>query len=81
MDEILTELTKKEWAHIISVLQIDSMTGNHQSKQIFKKLTSAMIRPDRTGEHNLTSDEPYNNKIKTIQPLFINKIPLSHNPP
>lgn len=77
----MVELTKKEWAHVIGVLQLDSMTGNKQSQKIFFKL-SAMIRPDRTGEHSTTSDEPYNKKIiKGYSETFIVQSTINKNYP
>jgi hypothetical protein len=32
------ELTKGDWSHIISVIQMDAMTGNKQSQKLFFKL-------------------------------------------
>jgi len=32
------DLTKKEWAHIISVLQMNALTGNQQSQKLYFKL-------------------------------------------
>jgi hypothetical protein len=32
------ELTKNDWSHIISVIQMDAMTGNKQSQKLFFKL-------------------------------------------
>jgi len=32
-------LTKQEWAHIIGVIHLDTLTGNKQSITLFEKLT------------------------------------------
>ena len=32
------ELTNAEWRHLLSVIQIDSLKGDKQSKELFEKL-------------------------------------------